>query len=320
MIRSARLRLTAWYLLILAVIVAVLSVALYELLLVVQHDDLAQAHVTTRRSLAHVFAQDAVTLAYMLIAVDLGVLVLAAVGAYFLAGRALRPVEAAMERQRRFSAAASHELRTPLTALRGNLEVALLKRRTPEEYEQILHEAVADTDRMGELIRDLTLLARPAEDHAVLHRTTLDLRDIAAPVVEAVRPLAEARKQTLAIDLNGPLPVRGDPVTLRQALSNLVENAVAYTPAGGAVTVSARRDHGQGVLAVRDTGPGIPPEHAAHLFEPFYQADGARSNADHVGLGLALAAWSVQANGGQLAVDSQPGAGSVFTISLPLSS
>src|SRR5579864_8139004 len=119
MFHAARLRLTAWYLLSLAIIVSVLSFALYELLLLTQQAEL-HAVPDARHPLVRVFARDEVTLAYQIIAVDIGVLLLAAVGAYLLAGRTLRPIQEAMDRQRRFAAAASHELRTPLTALRGN--------------------------------------------------------------------------------------------------------------------------------------------------------------------------------------------------------
>jgi two-component system sensor histidine kinase BaeS len=100
---------------------------------------------------------------------------------------------------------------------------------------------------------------------------------------------------------------------------NLLENAIRYTPEGGEIRLTGRREHGRAVLEVRDTGPGIDGDDLAHLFEPFYRADRARSSADHVGLGLSLASWIVHAHGGQIDAASQPGVGSVFTVSLPLS-
>jgi signal transduction histidine kinase len=320
MFHAARLRLTAWYLLILAIIVVVVSVALYRLLLVTQEAELHSAQLRDRHPLVHVFAQDETILAYWLVAVDAGVLLLAAAGAYLLAGRTLRPIEDVVERQRRFAAAASHELRTPLTALQGNLEVALLNRRTPEEYEQILSEAVADTERMGHLVKDLTLLARPEVDRAALRLGSIDLRDAAAAAVKDVELLAAEKGQRLEVVLDGTLPVQGDAARLREVFVNLLENAIYYTPAGGKIRVLGKREHGQAVVEVRDTGPGIAAEDLERLFEPFYQADEARSNADHVGLGLSLASWIVHAHSGQIAAESQPGSGSVFTVCLPLSS
>src|SRR5947209_3749682 len=218
MFHAARLRLTAWYLLILAVIVAVLSFALYRLLLLAQQAELQAAGSTAHHSLVQAFAHDAVLLASWIVAVDVGVLLLAAVGAYVLAGRTLRPIQEAMDRQRRFAAAASHELRTPLTALQGNLEVGLLSRRVPEEYEQLLRDAVADTERMGRLVRDLTLLARPEVDTRVLGSESIDLRDVASASAKDVELLAGEKRQRLEVGLNGPLPVQGDPPRLREVL------------------------------------------------------------------------------------------------------
>jgi signal transduction histidine kinase len=319
MFHAARLRLTAWYLLILAIIVAVLSSALYELLLLAQQTEL-RAVPNARHPLVHAFAHDEVILAYQIVAVDVGVLLLAAVGAYLLAGRTLRPIQEAMDRQRRFAAAASHELRTPLTALQGNLEVALLNPRSTQEYEQLLRGAVADTERLGHLVKDLTLLARPEVDTTVLRREPIDLRDPASAAVKDIELLAVDKGQRLEVALDGPLPVQGDAPRLRQVFVNLLENAIRYTPEGGEIRLAGRREHGRAVLEVRDTGPGIAPEDLGRLFEPFYRADKARSNADHVGLGLSLACWIVRAHTGQIEVTSQPGVGSVFTVSLPLSS
>lgn len=319
MFNSARVRLTAWYLLILAVIVGVLSMALYQLMLVVQRDELQAVHGGAHRTIASVFAHDATTLAYQILAIDIGLLALAASGAYLLAGRTLRPIQETVERQRRFAAAASHELRTPLTALRGNLEVALLKRRTPEEYEEILADAIADTERLGRLVKDLTLLARPELDRTIVRLEPIDLRETVFAAAADVELLTANRRQTLELKLNGPLPVDGDALKLRQVFVNLLENAVRYTPEGGEICLVGRRDRGRAVVEVRDTGPGVAHEDLTHLFEPFYQADSARSNADHVGLGLALASWIVRAHAGQIHAASRPGTGSTFSVSLPLS-
>lgn len=320
MFDAARMRLTAWYLLILTAIVAVLSFALYHLLLLTQEAELHSVRQAPHHPLLHAFARDAVVLAYQIIAVDVGVLLLAAAGAYLLAGRTLRPIEAAMDRQRRFAAAASHELRTPLTALRGNLEVALLKRRTVDEYEQLLRGAVADTERMGSLVKDLTLLARPEVDRTPLRLGHVDLRDAVSAAVKDVELLALERRQSLELFLDGPLPVEGDVPRLRQVFLNLLENAIRFTPEKGEIRVAGRRDHGQAVIEIHDTGPGIASQDLDNLLEPFYQADKARSNADHVGLGLSLASWIVSAHSGRLQAANRPGGGSTFTVCLPISS
>ncbi len=320
MFDRARLRLTLWYLAVLAVIVLLLSVALYDVLAHLQQTE-AQALVpTVRRGVAQLFARSQDTLALQIGAIDLGVLVLAALGAYVLAGRTLRPIEEVMQRQERFAVAASHELRTPLTVLQGTLEVAALRERTPEEYRAAIGGAARVAARMGALITDLLALARVQSDQEALSQEPLDLGTLARAAAEDLRPLAQRKGQTLEAALGEPLPVRGDPLKLRQAVTNLLDNAITYTPEGGTIRLEGRRGRGRAVIAVRDSGPGIAPRHLPHLFEPFYRADAARGGGGgHAGLGLALADWIVRAHGGRLAVESHLGAGTVFTLSLPLS-
>lgn len=316
MFSTARFRLTAWYVLILAVIVGILSAAIYSLILVAQEGEIHTATSGTRDLLERVMEQDEVSLAYHIAAVDLLVLALCGVGAYMLAGRTLRPIHDAMERQRRFAAAASHELRTPLTALHGSLEVALLRRREPAEYERVLREAVDETERMGHLIQDLMEVARAEEGGFRFGRT--DLSALAAEAVSDVLDRAERKSQRIDLDSNGNVPVRADASKLRQALVNLVDNAVTYTPSGGMVRVVTRIERGSAVLEVRDTGCGIEREHIPHLFEAFYQVDASRAGRDHVGLGLSLADWIVRAHDGSIRVESQVGVGSAFKVILPL--
>ncbi len=311
---AARLRLTAWYMAILAAIVVLLSATLYDILVQVQQADLAAFGHAAERGVARLFA-----LAVEIALIDLGVLALSALGAYALAGRTLRPIQEAMDRQQRFAVAASHELRTPLTVLQGGMEVALLRRRTPEEYEEILARSAEEAGRMGALIADLLALARTQSDRETLAREPLDLRDIARDAADGALPFAKGKGQTLDMSLDAPLPVDGDRIKLRQVLTNLLDNAVAYTPEGRTIRVVGRHDRGRAVIEVRDSGLGIATEHLPHLFEPFYRADSARGGSgSHVGLGLALASWIARSHGGQLTVESRVGVGSVFTLSLPL--
>jgi signal transduction histidine kinase len=318
MFSAARLHLTLWYLAVVAAIMVLLSLALYDVL---GHEQ-AEAQVLGRvayHGAARLFADDGRVLAIQLAAIDLGVLALAALGGYVLAGRSLRPIQEVMARQERFAAAASHELRTPLTVLQGTLEVALLRERTPAEYQEILRTAAAEAGHMGMLIGNLLALARTQSDRAVLALEPLDVREVAREAADGVRPLAERTGQTLEVALDGVLPTEGDRLKLRQALTNLLDNAVTYTPEGGTIRLTAWRKRGRAVITVRDTGPGIAAQHLPHLFEPFYRADAARGGSNgHVGLGLALADWIVRAHGGHLSVESRVGMGTVFTLSLPL--
>jgi two-component system sensor histidine kinase CiaH len=251
-------------------------------------------------------------LAYMLLGVA-GSLALAAVGGWFLAGKSLAPVRAAFERQQAFVADASHELRTPLAVIRANAE--FLQQGQPESEEAA--EILAETDRLTALVDSLLALARgqitPAPEHP------LDLGALVSDSAESMQPLASDRKVALAIDASPGLEVEGDPDQLRRLVVILVDNALRYTPSGGRVTVDAHRSDGTAVVAVSDTGIGIPADALQHVFERFYRADEARNRASGgAGLGLSIAEQLVTAHGGRISAESAPGRGSTFTISLPL--
>ena len=254
-----------------------------------------------------------------MLAVDAGVLVLATLGAFVLAGRTLKPIAEAMERQQRFAAAASHQLRTPLTVLQGTMEVALLRPRSPAEYEEALRTAVAEVERLSGLVANLLAVARSEQDREALHLATIDLRIVATEAVNELRSARGASRADAGTERHGPLCLEGDAVKLREAVSILLENAITYTPAHGAIRVVLRSERGRAVLEVRDTGPGIAAEHLPHLFEWFYRVNPAAETAQgHLGLGLAMAAWIARAHLGTLSVESAPGTGSVFVIALPL--
>lgn len=288
MVLTARLRLTLGYLSVLTAAVGLVSVA--------------PRHERAR-----------------LVALDLGVLLLGARAADLLAGSALRPVRAAQARQERFAVAASHELRTPLTVLLGTLEAALVRRRTPAQYEDVLRRATAEAVRVAALLDDLLALAHGEDDTAPPATVPLDLHTVASAAAEDMRAGAAGKGQALAVALDGPLPTRGDARALHHAVSSLLDNAISYTAPGGSIRLVGRRTRGRALLSVRDTGPGIAPEHLAHLCEPFYRVDPARASAaGHMGLGLARAARIARAHGGRLAVESQVGVGTAVTLSLPL--
>jgi len=252
---------------------------------------------------------------------DLGALLLAAPAAYALAGYALRPAEEALAREERVAVAVSHELRTPMTVLLGTLEAALLRRRTPEQYEDVLRRATAEAVHVSDLLDEALTLAHVESGVDTLFSVPLDLRALAHVAVEEARPRAEDKGQTLDATLDGPLPVHGNARMLRRALDSLLDNAMDHTPATGAICLTARRAHGWAALTIQDTGPGIAPDHLSHLFEPFYRVDPTRTSRGdtrHAGLGLSRAMRIARAHGGRLTVESHVGQGSAFTLSLPL--
>ena len=225
--------------------------------------------------------------------------------------------QASEQRLRRFIADASHELRTPLTSIRGYAE--LFRRGAadrPEDLAKAMRRIEEEAARMGVLVDDLLLLARLDQGRA-LERTPVDLASIAADAVDDA--LAVEPDRPVTIQAPASLVVPGDDLRLRQLAANLLSNARQHTPPGTPVHVSVERDGTAATLVVADEGPGLSAEQAERVFERFYRADAARSRAQGgTGLGLAIVAAIAEAHGGHASVDTGPGQGARFRVTLPL--
>ena len=226
-------------------------------------------------------------------------------------------LERSFEQLRRFTADASHELRTPLTAMRSVGEVGLREHRDAAAYREIIGSMLEETDRLGRLVEGLLTLSRADGGNVSLKREGVDLAELARDVAAHLGVLAEEKRQSFAVEASGSVPAWVDRLVIRQALINLVDNAVKYTPPGGSIRISVR-DGGPGpTIEVTDTGPGIPPEHRDHVFDRFYRIDKARSrDLGGAGLGLSIARWAVEAHGGRIELHSIEGRGSTFRITL----
>ncbi|MGE5593057.1 MAG: ATP-binding protein [Betaproteobacteria bacterium] len=232
----------------------------------------------------------------------------------------LSRLEAAFEREKQFTQDAAHELRTPLTVMKGTIDVALSRPRAAAEYRSTLSEVETQVDRLIHLAEGLLFLARAERTNSKLKVEPLDLAVLVAGLVDQLRPVAEAKGVSIRYDGPVSLPFRGDQDRLIRLFLNLLDNAVKHTPAGGNVTAGVARRGGGVEVAVRDTGPGIPPEHLPHIFERFYRVDKARSRSEGgVGLGLAIAKHIAELHGGSIRVASAPDKGTVFTVNLPTS-
>jgi two-component system OmpR family sensor kinase len=220
------------------------------------------------------------------------------------------------ERMRRFIAHASHELRTPLTTIRGFAE--LYRQGAARDVEMLMSRIESESHRMGLLVEDLLLLAR-LDAQRPLEKRRVDLLALASDAMHDAR--VTAPKRTVALDVfAGPgIPeVHGDEARLRQVLSNLVANALQYTPEGAAVTVRIGTEDENAVLEVVDEGPGMSPQEAEQVFERFYRTDSARAaHGDGTGLGLPIVDSVVHAHGGAVTVITAPGQGCSFRVALP---
>lgn len=232
----------------------------------------------------------------------------------------LTRLEAAFEREKRFTQDAAHELRTPLTVMKGTIDVALSRPRDAADYRAALLETETQVDRLIHLAESLLVLARVESGKLDLNVEPLDIAALVRGLVEQLQPVAEAKGVSIHYDGPGMLPFLGDQDRLIRLFLNLLDNAVKHTPAGGDVTAEVTARPGSVEVAIKDTGPGIPPEHLPHIFERFYRVDKARSRSEGgVGLGLAIAKHIAQLHGGDIRVASTLRKGSVFTVSLPVS-
>ena len=230
----------------------------------------------------------------------------------------LSRLQDAFDRLRRFTADASHELRTPLTAMRSVGEVALQNPLDAVAYRDVIGSMLEEVDWLTRLVESLLILTRANSGKVRLVPEALDLGGLVGHVIDQLRVLADEKQQELT--LRAPIRVHAtaDAALIRHALMNLIHNAIKYTPNGGTITVEVNATGGRAMIEVRDTGPGIPAAHRDRIFDRFYRIDASRSREEGgVGLGLAIARWAVEANGGQIELASDGTDGSLFRVILP---
>jgi len=288
-------------------------------------------------------------------------LIMAVLGGYFLAGRALAPVKAitkkaseinaeslsdqlpvqnpgdeigrlasvfndtfarldsSFQQLRRFTSDASHELRTPLTSIRSVGEVALQGPMNRKSCQEAIGSMLEETERLTQLVDSLLTLARGDAGKANLTPHTLDLSVLVGEVVEELRILSEEKNQILSTSFRPSIMVTADEPTLRQAVTNVLHNAIVYTPKGGHIEVHTEKaEAGNSVIDIIDDGPGIPESERTKVFDRFYRVEGARSREEGgVGLGLAIAQWAVKANAGSIAFLDRESPGAHCRIILP---
>ena len=222
--------------------------------------------------------------------------------------------------RRRLIGDVAHELRTPLTAIKGSMEglVDGILPASPQTFEQVAAEA----DRLSRLVDDLQELSRVESGAVSLDLGLVSLSELSGTARTRLQAAYAAKGVSLALDLPADLPaVRADTDRLLQVLTNLLNNALQYTPAGGHVSLSGERRGQEVVVRVADTGIGIPPEHLPHIFDRFYRVDQSRSrqSGGGSGIGLTIARHLIEAHGGQLWAESPAeGQGSTFSFTLPL--
>jgi signal transduction histidine kinase len=239
------------------------------------------------------------------------------VGGRALVHRAVGPVAQSFQTLREFTADASHELRGPLTAIAASADAALRDTGRDPIRDRARFEAIADgVKRMSHITSDLLLLAG-ADRSLERELFVVDLATIVKKLAERYRAQFAEAGVELDVATEQTAVVYGNPDQIERILANLIENALRYTPRGGRVSVQAEYSRSEILIAVRDTGIGIAPEHLERIFDRFWRAEQARSQGG-TGLGLAIARALARRHGGDVTVESQPGTGSEFVASFPV--
>ena len=230
-------------------------------------------------------------------------------------------LEVDFQKLRRFTSDVSHELRTPLASMRSVGEVGLQRHHSDAEYKDIIGSMLEEVTRLTSMIDTLLTIAHADSGSIELNRTVFPIRELVEESVGVVGVLAEEKKQTISVAGDSALAVFADRGFLRMAIINLLDNAVKYSPPGGAIHVKLEPSHDEGSvnLEIADEGPGIPISETERVFDRFYRLDEGRTREEGgAGLGLAIAKWSVEAHGGEILLDSELGKGAAFTIRLPV--
>jgi signal transduction histidine kinase len=234
----------------------------------------------------------------------------------------LARLEYSFKQQREFVGNAAHELKTPVAVLKSTLQSLVQRPRSSEEYCAGVQASLQDLDRLEQLLQWMLRLARAeqwAQNAQGRNLDLIDLNSTCEEAVERIRALAESRHTTIHLVTNGPVPIRADPEDLQLVWTNLLENAVRYSPEGTSVEIAVAREGDHAQVSFQDHGVGIAAADLPKIFERFYRGDHSRARATGgFGLGLAIAKALVEAYGGSIAAESSPGQGTRMTVELPV--
>jgi two-component system, OmpR family, sensor histidine kinase CiaH len=335
MFQSARLKLTAWYLLMITIISIVFTVGIYRLISPEIDHMIERQQFRMERAMFNPFDQVFVPalrqniqelhesqnrLRWGLIITNIIIIGGSGLIGYFLAGRTLRPIQNMVNEQHRFISDASHELRTPLTALRTELETSLLEEKLdPQEAKAVLQSNLEEVINLQSLADNLLQLAHFQYNgqHKINHHT--NIQDITADAIKKVTPMAKKKNLTIHNYVTDHT-IKGDKTSLTQLFVILLDNAIKYSPEDKNIYLDGSFNEKLAKLTIRDEGIGMSEEELNHIFDRFYRADRSRSKSDAsgYGLGLAIAKKIIEEHHGNISVKSKPHDGTTFIVQLPL--
>ncbi|MDE2095946.1 MAG: HAMP domain-containing histidine kinase [Patescibacteria group bacterium] len=315
----ARLKLTVFYTLALAIMIASLSITVYRSAMDNVRFDLRDKLVDPVVEHA-AFLKFAGDLETDIILIDVIFVALLASLSYIFAGETLRPLQEAMEEQKRFTADVAHELRTPLAIMRADLEIAQDSKEVDKaEVNRLIKSNLEEVEQLTDLAGSLLVLLKEENMGSGESFERLDLRALVERTVNQFQALAEKKEIALEMEEGEPVYVSGNPGSLGIMAKNLVKNALQYTESGGRVSAAVGEENKKAVLRVKDTGVGINEADLPHIFDRFYKADKSRTQTEGgAGLGLSIVNRVVGNHGGQIKINSAAGEGTEVVVSFPL--
>ena len=322
MFSAARLKLTAWYLVILTIITGLFSLVVFRYSLAEFRRGLS---AQSRRFLIPPILQDEImaeisrSIALRLLLINSVILAVSGLAAYFLAGETLSPLENSLEAQKRFVADASHELKTPLAAIKTEIEVYLRDKKLDlPQAKQLLASNLEEVDKLQAFTDHLLSLSRYEAQGQKLAKQLLDLADAADAALSRLQRRLAAKHLQVTTHIT-PVTITANYAALTELFSILLDNSLKYTPSGGQIGLTVKKVGRRGLIEVTDTGIGIAKSDLPHIFDRFFRSESSRSKtlAGGYGLGLSIAKSIVEAHSGHITVDSHPGHTS-FIVSLPL--
>ncbi|OGY21179.1 MAG: hypothetical protein A2126_02690 [Candidatus Woykebacteria bacterium GWB1_45_5] len=329
MFKSARIKLTLWYLLMIMAISVIFSLIIYRVQVSESERILQRQRVRIESGgflrpgfgpaplEPEILEEARNRLKLNLILINLGVLIVSGGAAYFLAGRTLKPIEEAVEDQKRFVADASHELRTPLTTMKTELEVNLRGKGFGQEAKKILESNLEEVDKLSYLSDKLLRLSRYEQKEGLVF-SPVSLNEVVEEVIKKLSGLTKSKKIEIVKNLE-EVNIQGDFAALAEGFGTILDNAVKYSPKESKVNVDLQSKDGKTVVKIQDFGVGIKNSELPHIFDRFYRADASRTKekVEGFGLGLSIAKAAIEKHHGKIEVESTPGKGSTFTVTLP---
>lgn len=336
MFKQARIKLTAWYLLIIMVISLSFSAIIYRTLTFelnrverLHRLQIERGFPDRREDFFRPLSLDPDLISETknrlkldLAFVNLTILVISAAAGYFLAGRTLKPISVMIEEQNRFVADASHELRTPLTSMKTEIEVNLRNQKLNlAESKTLLKSNLEEVNHLQTLSDRLIRSTKYQNNGNSLNLTKFSSSEIINEAIRKITPLAKSKKINVSKKITD-LQITGDKFALTEMLVIFLDNAIKYSPPNTEVSLITRKSDGQLIIQITDQGIGINKQDLLHLFDRFYRADKSRTNTNvpGYGLGLFIAKQIISQHHGSVLVKSKLGQGTTFTISLPINS